>query len=80
MKPLNYYKHFFKANGFKLTIKELIQNQFTWIVGEDNELGFRFLGMNFYYYKWENPMLFNGGKWRKANKREFGEIIQKGEQ
>ena len=47
-----------------------------WIVNEFGEMGFRILGVNCYYYKWETP-LYNQQdvKWRVANKREFGECV-----
>jgi hypothetical protein len=56
-------------------IKVFIQNRFKWIVNEEGELGFRFCFMNFWYYKWAEPMLSNKCKWRYAEKREFGEVI-----
>ena len=52
----------------------------SWVVGFDEEngsgeLGFRIFGMNFWYYKWPDPMLNQDRKWRPVTKREFGEVI-----
>jgi hypothetical protein len=53
-----------------------------WIVGtgKDNlgELGIRILGVNFWYYKWTEPMIVSESSypWRFANKREFGDTIK----
>lgn len=49
-----------------------------WIVGfseDDAELGIRIMGVNFYYYKWPEPMLADY-PWKYAVKREFGESIK----
>jgi hypothetical protein len=51
-----------------------------WIVGErgsdfDGQLGFRIFGMNFWYYKWNDPQPNNTVPWREAEKREFGECV-----
>jgi hypothetical protein len=49
-----------------------------WIVNVNDELGIRILGINFWYYKWPDPII-NGtdeyATWRIADKREFGEVI-----
>lgn len=53
-----------------------------WIVGQkgsefDGQLGFRIFGMNFWYYKWNDPQPVPDSNvpWREAEKREFGECI-----
>ena len=50
-----------------------------WIVNTDGELGIRICGINMWYYKWPEPMVAetgcDGGSWRYADKREFGEVI-----
>ncbi len=53
-----------------------------WIVGTkesgfNGQLGFRIFGMNFWYYKWNDPdpSFENADQWREAEKREFGECI-----
>lgn len=51
-----------------------------WIVNSNDELGIRVFGINLWYYKYSEPMISeNGigkeGKWRFAEKREFGEVI-----
>lgn len=53
-----------------------------WIVGIGNdnkgELGIRVAGMNFWYYKWPEPMLVSSKEYpyKIADKREFGETIK----
>ena len=47
-----------------------------WIVGEENELGLRIMGVNLIYYKWPEPMMSESKEWRFAEKREFGETIR----
>lgn len=47
-----------------------------WIRHEDGDLGFRIMGMKFWYYKWPDPLIFHSGKWRVMEKREFGESIK----
>ena len=50
-----------------------------WIVslGEDSgELGLRIMGVNLWYYKWEDPMIAYNRPWRFATKREFGEVVR----
>lgn len=55
----------------------------TWIVSlsdgkehtDEGEMGFRILGMNFWYYKWDDPMISESRPWRIADKREFGEVV-----
>jgi len=39
------------------------------------QLGFRIFRMNFWYYKWSDPMFSNARPWRVARKREFGEVV-----
>jgi hypothetical protein len=46
-----------------------------WIVNEDNELGFRIFGLNFWYYKYASPLVCEY-KYRIAEFREFGEVIK----
>jgi hypothetical protein len=53
-----------------------------WIVGlsdpdlpnDEADLGFRIWGVNFYYYKWPEPMIAKY-HWRYMDKREFGDVI-----
>ena len=59
-----------------------------WIVNGIGEMGLRILGVNLYYYKWPEPLVYerypNGStgdsdaarRWRVAHKREFGETVQ----
>jgi hypothetical protein len=49
-----------------------------WIVNQDGEMGFRILGVNFWYYKWPDPMLDLEKEytWRIMEKREFGETVK----
>lgn len=47
-----------------------------WVVNTDEgDLGLRVWGVNFWYYKWPEPMLSSVG-WRYAEKREFGECVR----
>jgi hypothetical protein len=47
-----------------------------WIVNKDNELGFSIRGIQFYYYKWDTPIVAFFSKYRIMEKREFGEVIK----
>jgi len=33
-----------------------------WIVNEYGEMGVRFCGVNFYYYKWDTPLIYERHK------------------
>jgi hypothetical protein len=46
-----------------------------WVVNEDNEMGFRIAGINFWYRGWTSPHCAKH-TWRNAEKREFGETIK----
>ena len=51
-----------------------------WIVSIDDgeetgELGLRIFGINFWYYKWPEPMMSPERGYRIANKREFDEVV-----
>lgn len=54
-----------------------------WIVNDDGEMGVRVWGVNFYYYKYDTPLIYNPHQhddgrpmtWRYAWKREFGECV-----
>ena len=55
-------------------VRELIRP--VWIVNEYGEFGIRILGVNCYYYKWDEPLIYERPlKWRPIRKREFGETI-----
>jgi len=48
-----------------------------WIVGnEDEDFGLSIRGIQFYYYKWDTPMIKFKSKFRIMEKREFGETIK----
>lgn len=50
-----------------------------WIVNISGELGFRIFGINFWYYKWPDPIIGTSDDstfWRIMKKREFGEVIK----
>lgn len=51
-----------------------------WIVNSSGEMGVRVFGINLWYYKWPEPMIAetgcDGGTWRYAEKREFGETVK----
>lgn len=47
-----------------------------WIANEDNELGLGIRGIQFYYYKWPDPMVKFSSNYRVMEKREFGEVIK----
>jgi hypothetical protein len=65
-----------------MNIKDLIGKliiklfKIRWIIFDSNELGIRIAGINFVYYKWDNPLQYNNHYWRTINKREFGESIR----
>lgn len=52
-----------------------------WIVNEYGEMGMRWFWINFYYYKYDTPLIYGGRgeekppRWRYASKREFGECV-----
>ena len=73
-----------KGNMLKQKALELLVRvtKARWIIGtgEENnrELGFRICGLNFWYYKWPDPLVTTSPtyQYRVINKREFGETIQ----
>jgi hypothetical protein len=70
-----------KREGFKNYIIEKLFHP-RWIVSlndDANELGFRIMGINFWYYKWPDPMISPKRQWRVIEKREFGEVIRRPE-
>ena len=46
-----------------------------WVVNDEEEMGFRIFGLNFWYYKWSDPHIANY-QYREADKREFGETVK----
>lgn len=73
----------FKANcrlyGWKKYILICIVNMVLkpmWIKNEQGELGFKVRGIQFFYYKWPDPIIEFGSNYKVIEKREFGEVIK----
>lgn len=79
----SYQYYTFKANkrefGLWIAIIRLLVEIILkprWIVGADDEdLGLSIRGIQFYYYKWSDPMIRFRSEFRVMEKREFGESI-----
>lgn len=47
-----------------------------WIIGSDNDLGLRIMGVNLYYYKSSKPIVsFDEVEYREVYNKEFGHSI-----
>ncbi len=58
----------------KWLIEKLLRPR--WVVNEHGDLGLRVGGINFWYYKWPDPIIGGYKTWRVMDKREFGESIK----
>jgi hypothetical protein len=67
------------TNAIKWIVDKL---RIRWVVITDNdytetgELGLKIGPVILGYYKWPDPMVLLGHRYREANKREFGETIK----
>ena len=62
------------SNVLKWLVEKVLRPR--WIVNSEGDLGLRVGGINFWYYKWPDPIIGCYKVWRVMGKREFGESIQ----